>query len=763
MPHRARAFAAVHAFVIAGMLCLLSCHEDHHHAPPPEPPAVPTSTVLLDAPTLAELAGVSDDGATLTFAQTTATLDALAPDTIIVSDVAARLPNGFLGRVTAVERNADGTIVVHTASASIEEAVLHGEVHVAKHLTSADLLQSVALVRGATFGKPAKGDEALRVTFDDVVLYDADADPETTNDRVTLAGAVTIDPALDFSLAIADGKLTQVGFTHTLNATAQIALASGAPVAELHETRAISRFAFQPLTTHIDWFPIVISPVVTIYAGADGRVSAGVEAGVTGAATLTSALSYAEAAWSNATEHTNAFAFTPPLVAEDCNVTAFAKPDFALLLYGRAGSTVALAESLALEADLAATPWWELAGGLRVDLDVECAPLSPQAADYAVPAAIDESTTLARADTPPPVTGTVDGVVRNALTRDPLEGVRVEVHAAGALLASALSNASGEYALKVPAGSGYTVVFAKDGYLDAHYANVTLAINSTLYLETVLQIATANTGPGAVSGLITNAFDGTPIAGAGVALRGGINVQSGEPIVTTAAGADGLYRFENLAAGNYTAQATAAGYTEAFFSVVCIGDTSTDNQNGALTPNLPPSQTRIILSWGDAPRDLDSHLTGPLPDGTRFHLYWLYAESRPNNEWPYGNYAKLDLDDTFYYGPETTTIYDQLPGVYRFSVHDFSNREVVTGAHWLARSAAVVRVYKGERLAATFNVPANQDGTLWTVFEMDGDTITPINTMTYVVKSADVQAIVGASETRTDAALLRDLPEKPTR
>ena len=36
--------------------------------------------------------------------------------------------------------------------------------------------------------------------------------------------------------------------------------------------------------------------------------------------------------------------------------------------------------------------------------------------------------------------------------------------------------------------------------------------------------------------------------------------------------------------------------------------------DGVMTPILPAGETRIVLTWGEFPSDLDSHLTGPAPD-----------------------------------------------------------------------------------------------------------------------------------------------------
>jgi len=47
----------------------------------------------------------------------------------------------------------------------------------------------------------------------------------------------------------------------------------------------------------------------------------------------------------------------------------------------------------------------------------------------------------------------------------------------------------------------------------------------------------------------------------------------------------------------------------------------------------------------------------------------------------------------------------------------------------LSLSGATVRVYRGDTLVQTFHVPPMRDGYQWTVFEMEGDVIRPINTI----------------------------------
>jgi len=367
------------------------------------------------------------------------------------------------------------------------------------------------------------------------------------------------------------------------------------------------------------------------------------------------------------------------------------------------------------------------------------------------------ATTLSIPVTTSPSQGTISGSVKDAVTRSPLQGASINVYSGSSIISSGATDSNGVYSFSVPAGSGYRVEFSKTGYIPAIYENVSVEADTTTYLEVVLQIDTTHSGTGNISGKIVNALDGTGVSGLTINLRAGINVTTGSIVATTTTLSNGFYSFTNLNAGNYTAEVSGSGYNTTYFTVICIGGTTTADQNVTITPILYPGETRIILTWGEIPWDLDSHLTGPLPDGTRFHMYYPYAESRGGSHWP--EYVKLDLDDVTSYGPETTTIYQQIDGVYRFSVHDYTNR-YSSSSTALSNSGAQVRVYRGSNLVATFNVPANQEGTLWTVFELSGDTITPINTMSYESSPSAIQSVSLRRTITTDVELIRNLPPK---
>lgn len=244
---------------------------------------------------------------------------------------------------------------------------------------------------------------------------------------------------------------------------------------------------------------------------------------------------------------------------------------------------------------------------------------------------------------------------------------------------------------------------------------------------------------GTLEGSVVHALTGAAIGGATVDF-------GGDGSTTTAA--DGSFSLQ-LPAGTHTGEVSADDFISSSLTVSIVTGATT-NAVVALSPVLADEEVRIVLTWGAEPRDLDSHLTGPIPgSGGRFHVYWRASGSLTSSP-----FAELDIDDVTSFGPETITIAQRFDGTYRYSVHDWTNRfeSFSTG---LAESGATVRVFQGAVEVASFT-PPDQDGTVWTVFELDGISgdITPVGAMGYESNPAAILYVGG----RTDLAALLAAP-----
>ena len=190
----------------------------------------------------------------------------------------------------------------------------------------------------------------------------------------------------------------------------------------------------------------------------------------------------------------------------------------------------------------------------------------------------------------------------------------------------------------------------------------------------------------------------------------------------------GEYEVE-LYEGVYIYEATAQNYINST-GLISVAASGSIGQNIVMSPELNGQVARIVLQWGATPRDLDSHLRGPRPGGGSFHVYYStdFVE----------DCGELDVDDTSSYGPETITMLGLYAGTYRYSVHDYTNKNSSTSTG-LANSSATVKLFFHDGQELTFNVP-DQPGTVWNVFEIDGatGTITPLNQMEFESDSDDV-------------------------
>lgn len=330
---------------------------------------------------------------------------------------------------------------------------------------------------------------------------------------------------------------------------------------------------------------------------------------------------------------------------------------------------------------------------------------------------------------PPAVTtGTLRGVVRDGVTNSGVSGVSLNfTSSAGATLGNVTTTSSGEYSITVPAGTVTAAVNAT-GYVST-ILSATLVANSTVQADTVL-FAQNVAGTGTITGRITNALTGQGLAGATLQLRSGANISTGTVIATATTSSTGDYTL-TANSGTYTIAISLTGFVTTDFVCVAVGGRAIANQNASISPVLAGNDLRIVLSWGATPSDLDSHFTGPTTGSSRFHVYYVSRSTTGVN---------LDVDDTSSFGPETITVSQFLPGVYRYSVHDFSNRGSTSSTVMSNQSNAQVRVFQGSTQIATFNVPSGQTGNLWTVFELDGAsrTITPKNQLSNIAGSSSV-------------------------
>ena len=329
--------------------------------------------------------------------------------------------------------------------------------------------------------------------------------------------------------------------------------------------------------------------------------------------------------------------------------------------------------------------------------------------------------------------GTLIGTVSEASDRTKfIKNALIQVYnkSNNRLVAEATSDANGKYKIDLKAGT-YVIKISKVGYI-TFKTTETFTPGEEKVVETFLLVGQGTAGEyGTAGGKITNALTGGSISDVEMNIRQGWNNVTGDIITTTTTDSLGKYEV-SLPLGNYTIQMNKEGYLSKHINIYVVSGEAL-NQNNTLVPEsseMPSGDLRIVLTWGENPRDLDSHLIGPNKDNSGlFHIYF-------SNKTYYDDgimYADLDLDDTSSYGPETTTVYTMnSTGKYSFYVHDYTNR-YNNNSYAMSNSGAKVDVYKGDTLYVSYNIPTNTQGTYWHVFDYDADlnSIVPVNEFVY--------------------------------
>ena len=283
---------------------------------------------------------------------------------------------------------------------------------------------------------------------------------------------------------------------------------------------------------------------------------------------------------------------------------------------------------------------------------------------------------------------------------------------------------SGKFSFNVSKGN-YTLVISADGYRTLT-SNQTVGDDEIKYTEHILLMDNNQSGFGSAGGIVSNALDGKGLSNVTIKLRSNWNNTSGEYYdFRTTTNSSGRYTIEDVPVGYYTVEASLNGYVTGYTNIIVLSDAERTDFDFTITPTLNEDEIRIVLTWGSSPSDLDSHLIGRTPSDGTFNVYYSDKVYRYDGV----EMANLDVDDTSSYGPETITILENIYGTYTYAVHNYSNRNS-SGSTALSFSGAVVRVFVGSVQIAEYNVPTDQVGTYWTVFEIAGNgRILPINTI----------------------------------
>jgi len=168
--------------------------------------------------------------------------------------------------------------------------------------------------------------------------------------------------------------------------------------------------------------------------------------------------------------------------------------------------------------------------------------------------------------------------------------------------------------------------------------------------------------------------------------------------------------------GKITVHFSAEGYISTSLVVEIIAGSIFSNRI-SVSPEMAMEWVRIILDWGNSPKDLDAHLEKK----DQYHVSFRNMKTSQDGS------CQLDRDDTKGYGPETITVKEiETSASYEYWVHDYTNLGN-DNSRQLSRSGATVKVYGNGQLLGNYSVPKDSRGNAWKVFEIRDGQIVPTN------------------------------------
>ncbi|WP_102559254.1 tandem-95 repeat protein [Vibrio lentus] len=217
-----------------------------------------------------------------------------------------------------------------------------------------------------------------------------------------------------------------------------------------------------------------------------------------------------------------------------------------------------------------------------------------------------------------------------------------------------------------------------------------------------------------VTGTVLDAETGTPIAGADVTLT-----DNAGHSYTAVTDQSGNYSVSGPVVDQGTVTIEQDGSITSSF-LVPAGEDTNDGVT-AISEVLEETDMRIVVTWGESPRDMDNHL-------------WLYDTENGNeldhiyyrdmsHDLGEGNVVQQDVDDTNGGGPETITIPNYQDADMHYSVHNYTSRSWdVDGVEDVQ-----VQVFVGDTLVETFSpdLSENPSGDHWHVFDIVNGVIVP--------------------------------------
>ena len=310
--------------------------------------------------------------------------------------------------------------------------------------------------------------------------------------------------------------------------------------------------------------------------------------------------------------------------------------------------------------------------------------------------------------------------------RNPVANATVEFLYSGKVIGTVKTNAKGYYTTGLlPVKEGYTLRVSADGYITTEGAKAVIDKTGVIIWIANITLVAISEASHKVS---INVYDGenikyskknivkTPLSGAEVIARKGLNNKTGEQVTIGNTDAGGNLVIE-LVNGVYTLEIRMNGYVVGYKTIVVDDD---KNVTVAMTRPVTDNQMKVVLSW-DGANDLDSYLFTPYK-AKKGNMAYIGGNVKKDK---HGNSLYLDSKDGN--GVEIINIANIKKGYYKYYVSDYTNSlKKNYSAKDMEGLNIRVEVYDKNGLTAVYIIPYNPNGVIWEVFEIKNGKVVPL-------------------------------------
>ena len=338
---------------------------------------IPETTKPVDSTDYSsDLVSISDDSLTFTFESGfAAKYQPAVNDVFVIANGA-----GLLRKITAVQSSGND-IVLTTREATLEEAIEQGNISLKQSLQKARISKVDYYYEGIKY--KLNKEQGSNFDFDmNIVLYDLDGNPGTTNDQVKLVGNFTLDADVVFEAAISSFKLqhAKIGLEATNSESLEL-------IAQLNYTIekeiTLATVHFSPIYFQLGPVPVVILIELDVKAGGTGFANASLSVGFENTVSYKAGIGYTRTqGWAPYSEFNNQFDFNPPVLTANAGARVYVKPEISVSVYGVLAGYANAEAYGEIMVDLLNTPWWQLYAGLDFGVGARAEIWSIELFDY---------------------------------------------------------------------------------------------------------------------------------------------------------------------------------------------------------------------------------------------------------------------------------------------------------------------------------------------------------------------------------------------